>query len=404
MSNKSVIIKQCNRLNMTRNVFFKNLNHDSFFRSVYGNLAISGSIACNTQLLTDMIKIYVERQDMSTILLTSHMDLLTHLKIEQDNNNINGVMLSCPSSINYHIGYGMTPQQICTLFRVAGEELGCTALMDRVILYSMSIIKIVSKKYKISLPAISELLKNNDEFIVEFARQEQMPDIIINDILSNHEAGIMLRRIVELLKETFENVASCNNSKYNFQSACLGRVPVMAFYQPSRNQRLMNNYLKEELYSTLKRVPKVRIIIDEIFFTEDDELLKYLTQLKRKGNIELIAISKNILDMLHPYHINFENACMFHHSTFTETEEVSEKLFGSFQYHYPVLTRGTPPTVFFTLKTDSRWAIATEERLRIRPVDLYGINGIFQKPSERVAIKTANDMKIYITSIHRFLA
>lgn len=67
----------------------------------------------------------------------------------------------------------------------------------------------------------------------------------------------------------------------------------MAAYVCSFNQHLMNTYLKEELYCTLKRVPRIRVILDEMPFEgENDELLKYLLTVKQQGKVELILSVK----------------------------------------------------------------------------------------------------------------
>ena len=69
----------------------------------------------------------------------------------------------------------------------------------------------------------------------------------------------------------------------------------MVIYASSGSQRIFNAYLKEEIFQTLKDVPKIRILLDEMEFAdENDELMRYIMQLKRQGRIELIVISQNV--------------------------------------------------------------------------------------------------------------
>lgn len=406
MSNRGRVTKECGRENMVRRVEQGRVDHGTFFRNVTGHLLMSGALAPDTELTADLVCEYAERNDMPSVVLTGQRELLKCLRDRQQEGLADGIMVSAPDSRNYHPMYGMTAQQVCRLFRTAGEEVGCSGLMDRVLLYAASVIQIAAARYPVSLPAISALLKEDDDFIASFARQMGLSNVTADNILGSHEAGIMLRRIVERMEEALEGVAlGGSDTKYNIQSGSKGHVPVMALYQISGSQGLMNLYLKEELYGALKRVPRLRVILHEaVFLDETDELMAFLLQMKRQGKIELIASSRNVRAMLPGASLDFENVCLFQHSSPVATEELSRDLFGTYQYHYPTCMAGRPPAVLFTLRRDIRWQSAAEERLRVRAEDLYGRRRLLGSSSDNVAVKTTYDPCIYMVPADEFIS
>ena len=134
-------------------------------------------------------------------------------------------------------------------------------------------------------------------------------------------------------------------------------------YVCAGNQCIFNSYLKEEIFCTLKRVPRVRVILDEMPFTdENDELLKYLMETKRQNKIELILISQNINEMMHGREgLDFSNIVMFIHGTPAATDDISGALFGSYQHYFPVPVAGNTPHVIFSIKRSVQWQIQSEE-------------------------------------------
>ena len=85
------------------------------------------------------------------------------------------------------------------------------------------------------------------------------------------------------------------------------------------------------------------------------------------------------------------------------TEELSRDLFGTYQYHFPVPTAGNPPAMLFTLKKEIHWQISTEERLRIRAVDMYGKQSLFGGKSDYLAVKTSANGNVYLIETAIFL-
>ncbi len=399
------IVKECNRANMDRGVSLGRVDYHMFFRNIEGHLLMSGRNAGNIGMLADMVCDYAAKDEqIPTILLTGRLKLLEALKERQSKGYIDRLEISAPSSRNYHPMYGMSAQQVNRLMIAAGEEMGCGAVMDKVFLYASSVIDIVSTKYPVSLPALSAILKEDDDAIASFAVQIGMSNVTVDNILGNHEAGIVFRRIVWRMEETFENVSLPeNDTGYSFQTGSQRDGAVMAFYQISGSQKLMNAYLKEELYAVLMRQPKIRMILDEVSFPEEgDELLACLMQMKRQGMIELIVSSENAKEMLHGVGLDFGNVCLFQHSTTGAAEDISREVFGTYQYHYPVCSQGRPPAVFFTLEKDMHWHIGTEERLKIRAEDLYPTRGFFGCSSDYMAVKTTNGSGIYLVPVSEF--
>ncbi len=398
MNNKGIIIRECERLNEVRRVHIGKIDHHSFFSTIHGDLLISGCEAGNLDMITDLVCACMKRNDYPTVVLSAHLELLKILHNKQITGEISRVMISSPSARNYHPFYGMSPQQILRFICRTAEELGYGTVIDQIMVYTSAVLNTVAASYPVSLPAMTKLLQEKDEFISRLALQSGLSNIVAENIRGNHEGGIVLRRVCERLEEIFEDVyISGTDTKYNFQSGAVGNVAVMAFYTTSVNQKLMNSYLKEEIFFTLKRVPRIRVIIDEMEFDdEDDEFLKYLFQVKRQGKIELILISKNVKEAVHNIKLDFSNVILFQHNMAMVTEELSRDLFGTYQYHFPVPTAGNPPAMFFTLKKEVHWQISSEERLRIRAADMCGKQSLFGKNSDYLAVKTAANGNVYL--------
>lgn len=398
MSNKSVVMRECDRANAARKVCDGNVDGETFFQKITGDLLMSGNYACDQDLIMKMVRSYTQQSDLPVVVLTSHSDLLEKLE------EIPGMKVFDEKHKDYHPMYGMNMQQICGLIRMAGEEWGCTSLMDKVLLYAMSLMEIVSTHYKVSLPAMSQLLTSKDDFIAELALQEGLSSVVADNIRGNQEAGLLFRRMVEHLEKTFENVAELSTETgQSIQMAGQPEVPHLAFYQYSQNQNLMNAYLKEELYSALQQTKKLRIIADEILVKDEkDDLLRFLVEMKRIGKIELILCSENARNVLGEEEMNFTNTCIFRHESVAAMEKVSEVLFGKYLFHYPVQTVGKPPNLFFTLKKDEHWTIATEERLRVREVDLYGQTGLFGTECEKMAVKIGQKNMVFLVGVQEF--
>ena len=136
---------------------------------------------------------------------------------------------------------------------------------------------------------------------------------------------------------------------------------------------------------------------------EEDELLKYLFKMKRQGRIELIFISRNASESARGMQMNFSNVVLSTHDEPVILEEQSKVLWGTYQHSHPAPVAGRPPAVFFTLKKDIHWSIATEERLRVRAEDLYARPGMFGQGSDLLAIKTMANDYIYLVPSSKFL-
>ena len=388
---KAKIMIECEKRNQIRRVCQGKTDLETLFRNIQGDLLISGYGAANPILLADLICSYTRRNDMPTILLPARTELFELLRQRQRAGEVTRMMFSDPADRNYHPFYGMSAQYLLRFIRMTGEELGFNIIMDKMMPYAAAILNIVEASYPVSLPAMANLLRYDDAYISAHALQMGLGSDVADVIRANREAGVALRRTCEKLEYLFEDVyTSGSDTKYNFQSAVLGNIAVMGFHILSPNQKVMNSYLKDELFCTLKRVQKVRIVVDEVpFEDQDDELLKHLFQLKRQQKIELIFVSRNASELCDRTRMLFSNVLLFQHDNPEATAAISEMLWGKYLFHYPVPVAAAPPSVVFTLKKALQWQIATEERLRVRAEDLYSHSGFFFSTSDLVAIKTA---------------
>ena len=406
MSNKGMIIRECERLNAARRVFEGRVDSASFFRRIRGDLVITGGEAGNQAMVLDLFCSCLERNDMPTIILTSHPEMMTAIQQKRNTQEIDGVMTSCVTDKNYHPFYGMSAQQILRFVCMTAEEMRYTTLIDQIMIYAAAVLNVVAAKYPVSLPAIVKLLNEDDDSVSEFALQSGLSNVIADNIRANHEAGIALRRLFERLEEIFEDVYTPgSDTKYNFQSGAKGNLSGMAMYACSSNQHIFNSYLKEEIFYTLKRVPRVRIILDEMqFVDENDDLMKYLIQAKRQGKVELMLVSQNIKESMHGNcELDFANVVLFQHGTSATTDDISKDLFSTYQYHVPIPVAGNTPHIFFSIKKAVHWQIQREERLRVRSQDLYTKPAILRKQSDYLAVKTTANDNVYLIPTSDFL-
>ena len=403
--NKAMIMSECHRRNAVRRVCNGSIDHKTFFHNIRGDLLISGYAAANLTMLADMISEYMRREDMPTIVLSSHTELLDVLRQRQRAGEITRVMISDLRDRNYHPFYGMSVQQLLRFIRMTAEELGYSVLNAQILQYASAALNIVSASYPVSLPALTKLLQHDDDFISGHALQKGLSDVIADNIRANHEAGIALRRICEKMENIFEEVYTAEtDTKYSFQSGVQDNVAVMAFYAAASDQNILNSYLKEELFLALKRTSKIRVVLDEISFeSNEDELLLYLFKMKRQGKIELILVSTNARESVYGVQLNFANVILCEHEDPIATEELSKALWGTYMYNYPVPVAGRPAALFFTLKTTVHWQIATEERLKVCAEDLYAKRGFFMRSSDLLAVKTTANSNIYLIPSSAFL-
>ena len=404
--NKAMIMCECDRRNAVRRVRTGTVDHISFFKNIRGDFLMSGYIASERTLIADMITEYMHRDDMPTIVLSAHLDLFKILRQRLRSGEIERVMISDPFDKNYHPFYGMNEQKILHFIHMAAESQGYHTTIDQILQYASAVLNVVAVSYPVSLPALLKLLENDDDYISAYALQIGLSNVIADIIRANHEAGINLRRVCEKLHTVFEDISEKDaDTKYNFQSGAQGNVSVMAFYYASVDQSMMNEYLKEELFYTLKRVPRIRVVVDELEFgnSEEDELLKYLFKMKRQEKIELVFVSKNVNESAGGMQLNFSNVVISGHEEPAITEEVTRALWGTYPYNYPVPVAGKPPALLFTLKTSIQWQITTEERLKVRAEDLFGKQGFLGQTSDLLAIKTTANNFIHLVPIDKFL-
>lgn len=277
--------------------------------------------------------------------------------------------------------------------------------MDKVLLYANAVLNVVATCYPVSLPSMSALLKEEDAFIASLGVQAGLSPTIADHIMGNYEVGVVLRRVCDQLEEVFGEVSIAGqDTKYTFRSGTGRTFPVMSFYPISTNQNLMNCYLKEELYSMLKQFARIRVVLDEmVFMGEQDELLHDLFQMKRQGKIELIVVTKNAKESLPGMFLDFENVVLFQHYNPMHTEELSKELFGEYPHYFPASVRGKPPSMLFTFKNDIHWQITSEQRLRVRAVDLGERRTLFGSWTDYLAVKTGMEDAVHILPANVFL-
>lgn len=377
---------------------YGNVDSETFFQKIEGDFLATGKHACKTEFIESMVCESLAQSELPVVILNSRKELSKTIE------NIGDIQIFDEEHKNYHPLWGMDSQAMLKLIRLAAESWGCHGVMDQVLLYAMALLEIVNTKYVLSLPAIAQLLTENDQVIANLAIHSGLSKVLADNITGNQEAGILVRRIVGNLIRTFENVAAEDSeSEHNLLMTAWDVPAKLMFYQYSVNQQLMNACLKEELHMVLQKVRKIRVIaIEPLFKEQNDELLEFLMEMKRIGKIEFFLCSENAGTILKNKNVNFTNVCMFLHNSVQAMETVSECVFGNYLFHYPVKTVGKPPSLLFTLKKDEHWGIATEKRLCIRAADLYDNSGMFHREPEKLAVKIGQKTDRYLVSVEEF--
>ena len=383
-SNKGMVLRECDRLNETRGVMTGSVSHTTFFHRIQGDLLISGYLASNLSLITDLVLEYLCRKDMPTILLSCHPELFGRIRgmcagAEEQ------IAISDSLERKYQPFYGLGKEKLLHFIHRAAELLGYHTMIDRILQYASAALNIVAMKYPVSLPALSALLLEDDDRIAGYALTLGLNNMVTDVILANHEAGICLRRICEKLSSVFDAVADPDaDTKYDLQSGTQMGIPLQA--------------------AALKKVNRIRVIVDELEFVPEDVLLRYLFSMKRQGRIELIYISRNAKESTEGAALSFSNVVLSGHDQPAVTEELSQALWGTYLYSYPVPNVGKPPALIFTPRKTVNWAIATQERLRVRAADLFPRQGFLGQIPDQFAVKTAANEYIYLVPSARFLS
>lgn len=406
MGNRRKVTFACEELNQNRNVFEGTIDKRSFFQNMRGDLLIAGENAGDQNLILSLINSCVEKADMPTILLSGHLELFEELQRCRSRGEIANVRISGPSEKSYHPLLGMSKEQIQRMVSLTAQEIGIGAAIEKVIIYTEALLDIIAVKYPLSLPAMTEILREEDHVISELALQYGLPSAVADNIRGNHEAGKILRKICAQLEEIFRNVsAPGNDTLCNLPNGIKENISLFAFYSISGNNRILNAYLKEEIYNCLELGMRFRVLLDEMTFEgERDELLQYLLQEKHTGRIELIFLAQNPVNALkNPGDMSFANIVMFSQSTPAATEELSDRLFGKYQYYFPVPTEGTPPHLLFTFQRTVTWQIHSEPRLRVRSQDLHVFPFRLATQVTYVALKTMEGDAVYLVRADEFM-
>lgn len=233
-----------------------------------------------------------------------------------------------------------------------------------------------------------------------------LSNVVVDNIRSNHEAGIVLRRICGKLEEVFEEVYTPgSDTGYSFATGIRDHGRLFAFYTASRDYQILNTCLKEELYNCLKQGTRLRVILDEMIFeNEEDELLRYLLREKMQGRIELMFLAQNPVKWLpEAADLAFVNVVMFPQQTPAATDLVSERLFSTYQYYFPAPTAGTPPHLLFTFQKAVNWQIQSEQRLRVQSNDLYQTPSRWGPVVDYLAVKTMESDNIFLVPLEDFM-
>ena len=99
MSNKGMIIRECEHLNSARRVLEGRIDCDMFFRSICGDLLITGMEAGNKEMVLSLVRACMEKRDVSTIVLTSHQELAALIQQDQNRRSRQSV-LACRKKLS----------------------------------------------------------------------------------------------------------------------------------------------------------------------------------------------------------------------------------------------------------------------------------------------------------------
>ena len=165
MGNRRKVAYVCEELNRNRNVFEGTSDRHGFFRNIRGDLLVVGERAGDQELILSLIDSCMEKADMPTILLSGRLELFEELQKRRRQGKITNIRISAPSEKIYHPLLGMSKQQIQKIVSLEAQEMGIGVAMERVKIYTEALLDIIAVKYPLSLPAMTELLRENDDVI-----------------------------------------------------------------------------------------------------------------------------------------------------------------------------------------------------------------------------------------------
>lgn len=391
------------------------LRFPAYLQKINGNLLVTGELDWNRYLyvMEQLVQKYVRRSGVLTVLLTQNEELLSRLAgrfgasgtgtLGDVAGGTSGRFLCSYSGMrNYHVMYGMDAAQIRELVLELGRQQGY-GQFEQLSAYMEAFLEILLRQEAASLPAMVKQARLSDEELIQKGRRYGVSDTGINHLIANLAFGSAFRSILTSLQLAFETIMDENGvSRLTLSTVRGGAVFAMDTY--SRNQEVMNRYLKEELELAYQRHPRLCVIAEDIAFASpEDPLLKLLMNWKKQRGTELVVVSRSAADMLHGADnlTGFPNMVVTAHADDRSTEEVTQ-LWGEYVHYEAMLGGGTMPTLLPQIRTSSHWAIHETKRLRVRAEDLRREQGIFSAGQEKAAVRDGRSPFIELVSQHRF--
>ena len=395
MATKRQLENECKRRNRDRCVTTNGKRTcGQFCKSLGTSVLISGN-ANWKRVKTNLVKEYVDRADMPTIILTVHSEWDEILEQTTAEGAIRGFMSSGPNDRSFHALLGLRQTQILYLIDKTADEFRMDR-KDEMLTYAEGFLAILQKMYPLSLPAMIQLAKESDDRICRIGRSKQVPVTFLDKISGNWQGGIIFRRLLTRMQDIFEWVTDENcASNYCFLSGVPAGVPFMVFHQHSSSQTVMNGFLKEELENIRKRYGRFRVILDDAAFTNaQDELLQYLMRQMRLRNLEVIVCSNNAPEMLmgESYLKLFESMAVFPHDSETTTEQIT-KTFGPYRHHEVMMGAAGFAWNPIAAKKNANYTMHAEERLKVRGNDLKASCNLLFRKGDQVALKLGTASK-----------
>lgn len=348
----------------------RNQSRDDFWRRSSGNFFISGDE--NTyagdmgwerrQMLISAIK---NAPDFAprTVFVLHNDDILEQELISQAGTLNRQLVVISGKYRNYHMFYGMNPEQIMTCINEVGNLYRYHNMQDTDA-YARAFMEILEGVYPISLQSMMALAENSDKKICEIAEFHGVdPDTRERFNWAANTAGTnTFREILRRISSATEEITtkSCNTG-FNMLTASRGGEAsrVVLINMNSRSPEVLNRCIRYELEEIRGR--RVAVIVDDIPMSREDGIIDAIKNIGRNPYGAAGMCAGDIFNMISEEDLRgFHTHCVFRHAN-NRSLETFLSHYGTYRYAYVQETNTTSEGRLFVLIPQKSYIKVYEE-------------------------------------------
>lgn len=399
MSGKTFIENECQRLNQKRNLIEdENLSLKEVSKNLGGDILISGGGSYySKKFLLELINNLSFERDLTTIVLSNSI-FLVELMEKESKFGKNGSIISGFGYKNYHV-FSEFPKLLfldMILDTARLENIDRKGLRE----YTSAFLEILFYgKERSSLSDFLKLLEKNAQDLTSLAEKLGINDDLIFDLKENMEASRNLYQIGLIFREVFSNVWKEGENPINYCQDDFDKY-IKIFDMRSYKHKIINQYIKYLLYILLKKGP-IRLVVNDIDISFDEELFKTIMDFKKREDVQLIFASTYALNMVEGREDllgDFANIFIMPHPSAVCDNKMGN-LFGQYDYYQAISGKSGSRTMVFSSSKSSNRTMSSQKVSRISYEDLEESS----LQERKIAIKMEANSSIYLCKLDNFL-